>query len=1066
MTKDFVHLHVHSHHSMLDGIASPTALLDKAKELNMRAIAMTDHGTMASHLEAQLEADRIGDIKVIFGVEAYIVKDHTVHSKEQRGAGHVTLLAKNERGYKNLLALNNTAWRDGFYYSPRLDYSLLERYRRGIICLTGCAKGVIAEHILSGNLKRAEKVLLKLSKIFGKNLYLELQFISVYGDNKKVNLQEGINDVLVLFAEKHDVKLVVTNDVHFLNKGQDKLQTRFVRIQREDFAYAAPDNWLKTRDEIKKAWKKHCPSIEWEHVKKGLNNTVEIADKCNYKIPAEGTFNIPYFDHTKHPNFRPGLEGKHKFFASLLMDKMEEFGYVDEEQYCERLAVEFALITKLKVVDYFLIVDDLFRYARSCGVLYHTRGSVNGSLIAFLLGFGCVDPIRHGILFERFLSPARLLTGKSDIDIDCDFEAEFRDKAIRYLKRKYGEDRVCQVGSYNRMQLKAAIKDMGKIEYEDTGDEDFAFQNLNKITKGMYTNDPDREQYDEAFADWFSDHKKWFENFVLPVVGSPRAFSGHPAGVVITPTSIDKWVPIRTQRDKNTDSRIAATSWENSHTGREDLFARGLMCLDCLGVKTLSIISKTIRDINLSCKSDLKFEDIPIDDSKTMETFKRGETLGVFQLSAPKITAIIKDMQPDRFEDIIALGAIDRPGPLMAKAHESYADRKHGREPVDYIHKSLKHVLGDTYGVPIYSEHAMLMCTEFAGMDMVDAERMRQVTKAKTPEEFKKFGKELFKKAEQKWGKKIRPVAEEVWGAIKAFGGYAFPKAHSTAYAYYGNATQYLKVHYPIFFFKNHLDYATHDEYAEIRRIARGVYGLKFKMPNVNLSKVGFSIASERIVWALNAVKGVGDKAAAEIVEKQPFTDFEDFFKRVNKRIVNKRVIEALVAVKAFGDFGNRRYIMKRYCELKGEKIDNRLKWMKHTNQDWKMIASELLGFDLIDISKLLKKGSHKRHKVKNYTEFEGAVEQSRVAVAGRITKVFKHKTKNGKEMMFIDLDVDGMEVPVVCWPDTLDILKKDHKGDLPKKGSFAILGGVKGERNNRPQVQMEPSEFFYERLT
>lgn len=1065
MANNFIHLHIHTHHSLLDGVASPEAILIRAKELGFKAIAITDHGTMGAHLEAQLHADKIG-IKVIFGMESYIVNDHTIHTKEQRGANHIILLTANEQGYKNLIKLNNIAWRDGFYYTPRIDLNLIAKNSSGLVCLSSCAKGIIAGPILGADFEQAKTRLLQLKKIFGKNLYLELQAINIPDDSEpRVNLQDLVNKYLISLSIKYDIDVVVTNDVHFLKKGDDVLQTNLVKIQRENFVYAAPDNWLKTFAEIFAAFKKYCPDISGEWLFRGAKNTIHIANMCNYKIPAEGSFNIPNFDHTKHPSFRLGLGNKNKFFASLLADKAEEFGYVNNKTYIKRLNYEFGIISKLGVIDYFLIVEDLFNFARKRNALCHTRGSVNGSLVAYLLGFGVVDPIKHNILFERFLSPARLLTGRSDIDIDCDFEAEFRPEAIKYLMEKYGKDRICQVGSYSRMQLKMAIKDMGRIRYEETGDKDFSYKKLNQITRLMLGNNIEEELDSGIFKSWYDANAQWLRNNVLPVVGNPRAFSGHPAAVAVTCSNIDEWLPIRTQLDKKQGGniRIVATAWENSHTGREDLFARGIMCLDCLGVKTLSIIAKCFKDIKKIHKKNISLKTIPLDDIKTMDAFKRGETMGVFQLSAPKITAIIKEMKPDRFEDIIALGALDRPGPLSTNAHTKYIRRKHGNELPDFLHNSLKDVLKDTYGVPIYSEHMMLMTTEFAGMDMIAAEKMRQVVKAKDPKVFKDFKKQFIESAMKKWGAHIKSKAQQVWNAISAFGSYAFPKGHSTAYAFYGVATQFLKTNYPVIFFKNFLDYADHDEYAEIKCVAETEYAVKFALPDINKSKTVFSIGSDCIIWPLTGIKGVGVRAAVDIVNKQPFVSFDDFFNRVNRRVVNKRVVEAFICCDVFRDFGNRYTMIKLFYELRKEKIDSRNKWMKLANDDeWNIEASNYLGFDMIDIKQAFGSVVNKYRPV-SYKDFVNTLSGTRLTVVGKVVRTHRYKTNNGKDMMFVDLAVDGQEIPVVVWPDTLTAIKSQSV--LPKKGSYIIIGGLKGIRQGKSQITMEVDCYVYEVL-
>jgi len=749
-TGKFIHLHSHSEYSLLDSVSSCKAYVEKATSLGVESMAITDHGNMSGHMDFYLRCKASG-IKPIFGIEAYFVDDATIKDSDHRSTNHIVLLAKNEEGYKNLLKLQKISWSDEcFYYRPRIDWGMLKAYKGGLVCLTACLRGLIGVNLMANKPKKARKNAKKLHRIFGDDLYLELQLLNI-SDGEK-DLQYIVNNGLISIAEELGLSTVITNDVHYVDKGMHELQDMVIKIHRDTELYSikCKDLWFKTYDEMLEAYKKNCSYVPKRVFNLSIDATREIANKCNYEIPT-GEAHFPKYDYVRHPVYMKwGRDiNKHEFLEKLVRISAKRKGLWEKEGYKERIKYELDAFEKTNSVDYLLIVDDLLRNMRGLGCLFNMRGSANGSLVCHVLGFSVVDPIKYSIMFERFISPGRVLQGMQDIDIDLDFEAEYRDVAIDYLKKYYGEDHICSVCAFNRLQLRSSIKRLAKVEYNKinrvidvTEDEhellilkeklqNFSYQSINKVTKEIHGEVADSLGSEEV-QQWYDSNKEWYNRYVRPIIGNAYTAGIHPAGVVITPTPYDEWIPVRTQKDK-AGNRVYTSQWENSHTYEEFLNERGVMILDILGVKTLSIISKTIADVNSRHGKRISLDNIPTDDPKVYETLSNGENLGYFQLGKPSLKGLLKELSPDRIEDLIFLSAADRPGALAAQAHIRYIKRKHGREKVTFPHKSLRSVLKDTYGVVVYSEHIMKTATEFAGMSIVEAEELRKIIKAKDP---------------------------------------------------------------------------------------------------------------------------------------------------------------------------------------------------------------------------------------------------------------------------------------------------------------------------------------------
>jgi DNA polymerase III subunit alpha len=769
----FIHLHVHDDYSVGDGIGKCRDYLSIAKKFGMTAMAITDHGNVSAHMDLQLSSKKLG-IKPIFGVECYIVDDALLHDGDHRTSNHIVLLAKDAIGYRNLLKLQKLSWSpEHYYYRPRIDYKSLKKYSEGLIVLTACLKGIVGADLLNSKIKTATKKLKWLKKIFGDDLYLELQLHNIYDD--ETDIQMVLNEELIEMSERLDIQTVITNDVHYQEEGMEVVQSKVVKIKREgDLSEAYCDSiWFKNYDEMVDTWKNNCQYISKEVFNASMANTYTVACKCNYEIPTGG-LRIPTIDISEFPKHR----GEEPFDylrkrAGIGLKKLKNKLSTNRQIYIDRIDYEMDAFSKMDVVSYILIYDDLVRFLKKQGCLCSLRGSANGSVVLWLIGVSIVDPIKYKILFERFVSPARIAARMADIDIDLDISHIYRDIAINYLKDKYGDDHICSVGSFGRTQLKAAIKGLARVESTLLKDklkraktnkligklerklEQFNYQQINKITKAMPNNLEDLDENSDAAA-WFELNRAWFDKFVKPILGNAYSESLHPAGVIISPEPYDEWLPVRTNKLSAAKGghRVFASQWENSHTFEEFLNERGVMVMDILGVKTLTVISETLKSIEERHDEKLKLETIPTDDKLVYKSLAKGENIGLFQLGKESLKGYFKKIKPDNLEDINFFIAADRPGPLAAGAIDIYADRKHGREKINYSHPSMKDVTEDTLGVLTYSEHIMKAASEFAKMDPIKSEQLRKIIKSKNPEEFMKFKDEFIESAVKFWGTK------------------------------------------------------------------------------------------------------------------------------------------------------------------------------------------------------------------------------------------------------------------------------------------------------------------------
>jgi DNA polymerase-3 subunit alpha len=626
------------------------------------------------------------------------------------------------------------------------------------------------------------------------------------------------------------------------------------------------------------------------------------------------------------------------------------------------------------------------------------------------------------------------------------------------------------------MMWRAAIKDMARVEALETKQKlekvkhpserrdldkklnRFSFKKMNEITtllekasqqEGGDISIEDTLKNQPTFKEWYDDNEKWIKTYVEPIVGLPKAPSIHPASVVILPSGMDEWLPVRSQtspQDKKT--RVLCTQWEGSHTGREDLRTYGIMALDILGVKTLNVVADTLRMIEKTKGIKMNMEDIPFDDKKTIAGFKKGETLGVFQLGAPGITKILKTIEPDCFNDVVNLCAIDRPGPLSIKAHISYAKRKHEEERIEKVHSIIDPILNDALGMPIFNDHIMEIGMRFAGFTPVEAEELRIASKTKKGlESMKPMKNKFIDQAIDLHGEETRKAAENIWKQIELFGAYSFPKAHASGYGLIAWATMYLKTNYPVEFFCNLLNYSEHEKFAEIRRSAIKHYDVRFVMPDVNISEKKFIIQNDKIVWSLSGIKNIGPNALFDLIKNRPYASFEDFYNRIDKRQLNKARIEALIFAGCFRKFGKPLFLLKEFYKLRG---DEKKKgsydkiYEEYKAEDWMKLKIEYLGFQTQSFLEMYKK-KIEIYGIKAIGEFEREVTGNTLSVLGQVIYIKSISGKNGVYLRGRIADIDGT-IDFFVWNKDYEKYKK--KKMIPREGDIILISGRKREWN------------------
>lgn len=880
MENSFVHLHVHTEYSLLDGACRIKPLVAAAKSLGMPALAITDHGVMYGVIDFYKECRQAG-IKPIIGCEVYCAV-RTRHDREphkDNNQFHLVLLAKNREGYQNLLKLASLAQIEGFYYKPRVDWELLEKYHRGLVVLSGCMAGEIPQLLLNNQRDQARQVAERFKELLGdRNFYLELQ-------NHGLREQQYVNEELLHLSRELKLPVVATNDVHYIEKAHAShhdillcIQTGKTLADESRLRFDSQEFYLKSGTEMAQLFPGSPAAIE---------NTLVIAEQCNLEL-SFGQLHLPDYE-------VPEGYDVDSYLAHLCREGVQKrYGTVND-RVRERLNYELEIIRQMGYSGYFLIVWDMIRFARDRGIYVGPgRGSAAGSLVAYSLGITDIDPLQYGLLFERFLNPERV----SMPDIDTDFCFERRGEVIEYLSAKYGQDHVAQIITFGTMAAKAAIRDVGRAMNVPLAEVD----KLAKLVPGELGISLERaleispEFREAAYQD--EQHRQLVE-IAKAIEGMPRHASTHAAGVVIAKEPLVNYLPLQKTTEDGISTQFPMQTVEEL----------GLLKMDLLGLRTLTVIGETVNLVRQGGDPGFDLREISLNDSETYELLSRGDTIGVFQLESSGMRAILKNLKPERFEDVIALVALYRPGPLGSGMVEDFIARKHGKKPVTYAHPALEPILKDTYGVILYQEQVMRIASDLAGFSLGQADLLRRAMGKKKPEIIAAQRESFLKGALEK-GVDQR-TAEEIFDLIAYFAGYGFNKSHSAAYALLAYQTAYLKAHYPVQFLASLLTsvVANTDKVTlymeECRRL-----GIEVLPPDVNESQISFTPLKGRIRFGLAAVKNVGLGAIESIIEARkegPFQSLDDFCRRVDLRAVNRRVLESLVHGGAFSSFGLKR---------------------------------------------------------------------------------------------------------------------------------------------------------------
>ncbi|HID77439.1 MAG TPA: DNA polymerase III subunit alpha, partial [Planctomycetaceae bacterium] len=897
-TLPFVHLHCHSHYSLLDGAADIGRLLEKAKALRMNALALTDHGNLYGALEFYQKACAVG-VKPILGYEAYVAPG----SRRKRDAAtmkdasnHLTLLAENRTGFRNLIKLASYAFLDGFYFRPRIDKELLEEHSEGLICLSGCASSELSRVLTAGgepDIEAALEVAGWFQKVFGQRYFIEIQ-------NNGLPRQQVAMEGALEVARRTGAPVVATSDVHYVERGDAEAQDILMCINTGKFRtdsnrmkMETDQFYLRSPEEMYEVFSGH---------EEALRRSQEIADRVDLQLEL-GRRHFPVFAPPE------GLRSE-DYLRQLCLEGLRD-RYRDNPkrirdgelapEVIKRLDRELEVINKLGFANYFLIVWDFVRFARQRGIAATARGSGVGSLVAYALYLSHVCPLEYDLLFERFLDVNRLEAP----DIDIDFDQQRRGEVIQYVKQKYGKDNVAQIGTFGTMAARAAIRDVGRVL-------GLPISRVNEVVGKV----PDQlgitiamalERSDELRRAYESDPDvRELLKFAQQVEGLARNVGTHAAAVVIADRPLTEYVPLGRVQGKEE----VITQWAMG-----DVEAAGLLKMDFLGLRNLTILSKAVQLIEQTTGQKVDPYRFPLNDPETFALLCRGETKGIFQLESGGIRDLLQRMKPDHFRDIIATNALYRPGPLEGGMVDDYIAVKHGRKRAEYKHPVMKEVLEETHGVMVYQEQVMRILNRLGGIELADAYKCIKAISKKKLAVIAKFRQQFVEGAHAQG--LSRKEAEEVFGLIEKFAGYGFNKSHSTAYALIAYMTAYLKAHYPVEFMAALLssdmpnrNFTRKDSTVEHLEDCQRM-GIEVVPPDVNHSEADFAVADGRIYFGLAAIKGCGTAAAEAIATERRrggrYASLFDFCERLDPHVVNRATIETLIKAGAFDSLGTHR---------------------------------------------------------------------------------------------------------------------------------------------------------------
>ena len=1043
---DFVHLHNHTFHSVLDGLTKIHDLVDKVKELGMEAAAVTDHGTMSGILDYYKTAKKAG-IKPIIGIETYVA----TRSRFDRDPGkdkqrfHLTVLAMNNTGFHNLMKLSTRANLEGMYYKPRIDHDLLEELNEGLIVLSGCASGEIGVALKEDDYDRAREIAKWYKSIFGDRYYLELQDHGHPKSNTHWDVQAKINEGLIKLSKELGIEMVVTCDGHYLTHeyqdaheillcvGTGSYLSDEKRMSLKDFELHLTD----PRDIIDH-WGEEFPEV--------IRNTKKIADRCDVEIEL-GRILIP-----KYP--LPDGENEHSYLLRLTYQGLlqryngaskEEAEKLDPDEIIpklsdevrERAEMELGVMGNMGYEGYFLIVQDFINWGKSQGIVFGPgRGSAAGSIIAYALNITDLDPLKYGLLFERFLNPDRI----SMPDIDVDIQDTRRDEVIEYCAKKYGEDHVSNIATFGKMFGRMAVRDVARVLEVPYAESDRLAKLVPPPNQGRHIPLSVSIKEDADLRNEYENNPTAKEvlDYAIQLEGTIRSHGVHACGVVIAPDTLVNYIPLEMAQ-----KGVVATQFPMGEV--EEL---GLLKMDFLGLSNLTIINNAMRIIRKAYKKEINLSELPLDDKKTYELFQRGDTTGVFQLESAGMKRYLRGLKPTTFEDIIAMVALYRPGPMQFI--DSFIRRKHGEEEITYLHSGMKNSLKNTYGILVYQEQFMQISKEWCGFTGGQADTLRKAVGKKKIDLMKKVKPEFVEGA-VKVGGATKEIAETFWTQLEEFANYCFNKSHAACYGLIAYWTAYLKAHYPDAFMAA-LMTSDHDD---TDRLAIEIteckhMGISVLSPDVNESFVEFAVVpnENKIRFGMSAVKGVGVGAVEEVLrarEDGPFTSVEDFARRVSTSKFNRKAWESLIKSGAFDDMGDRSDLLFNLdsitsfaSKLQKEAASGQTNLfgmlggddaasvqstlhlqkapVKHDDKERLMWERELLGL-YISAHPLDRYETYLSEQTQPLTQLVPEYDSRMMTVGGIISTVRTIVTKSGSKMAFVGIEDKFGEGEIIVFP-------------------------------------------------
>lgn len=1073
----FCHLHLHTQYSLLDGFAKIDKLMDRAKELNMDSVAITDHGVMFGAVDFYKTAKKKG-VKPIIGCEVYVsFRSRFDRENIDKKSYHLILLAKDNLGYQNLIKIVSTGFVEGFYYKPRVDYEILEKYSEGIIALSACLAGEIPQRLMEGKYEDAKKAAIRLNNLFGQdNFYLELQ-------DHNIPEQAKVNMYIQKLSKETGIPMVATNDVHYLEKDDWKTHEILMCIQtgktlqdEHRMEFQTNEFYLKSPEEMEDLFKGYNGALE---------NTVKIAERCNVSFDFD-TIHLPEYklEEAKSPS---------EFLRELCYNGLKKRYPNPSQEILDRLEFELNVIEKMGYVAYFLIVWDFIYFAKSNDIMVGPgRGSAAGSIVAYTLEITDVDPMEYSLLFERFLNPDRI----SMPDVDIDFCYEKRELVIDYVKRKYGEDHVAQIITFGTLGARASIRDVGRvlgISYQDVDKvaKEIPFAIGMTIDKALDTNPNLKKIYTS------SEQIKELIDISRNVEGLPRHASTHAAGVVISKAPVDNYVPLYMHQNSVT-TQFPMTTLEEL----------GLLKMDFLGLRTLTVIQDSIKLIKENHDIVIDFSKIKYDDNSVYETISNGNTLGIFQLESAGMRQFLKELKPDTFEEIIAGISLYRPGPM--ESIPVYIKNKNNHDEVEYIHEKLKPILEVTNGILVYQEQVMQVVRELAGYSYARADLVRKAMSKKKMSVMEEE-REYFVNGKLDSDGNIeiqgcirngisKEAANEIYDNMIDFAKYAFNKSHAACYAVLAYQTAYLKTHYKVEFMTALMTSVMGNTDKVVQYIREcDELGIEVLPPDVNKSVRIFSVENGNIRFAMSAIKNVGENAVDTIVEERrkhgSYKSLQNFIKRVSGQDINKRLVESLFKAGAFDSINSNRAMLianfeklwdstnnERKNNIAGqvslfdtvEELDESVEMTEvldfnqreRLSMEKEVLGLYITGHPLKDYTEKLKRlASHNTAMLKemqeNYEQYQ--YEDNSMVIVGGIIADKVYKTTRTKEMMaFLTLEDEFGSLEVIVFPKVLNAFSNLVNEDEV----VTVKGRLQLKEDEMPKIiAMEIKPLDYESL-